>query len=200
MFYKNRKVDTQKSKAYEFYNSYKWEKVLWTTFYYRVRLGGEESWEDKIKIKQKEYHRRNTAPKGKWAKEFTWYLTQPEPKATKSSFRNRLNLGYAKEKAILMWDERQKAREEKWDARFSPPKAYVPPKKEVLQINEDDFMIKITLSKEEAKVIREEYEKMISEIEDELIFVVEKTEISELNRRLESLYKELQTFNLYNPE
>lgn len=61
-------------------------------------------------------------------------------------------------------------------------------------------MIKVTLSKEEAKVIREEYEKMISEIEDELTFVVEKTEISELNRRLESLYKELQMFNLYNPE
>jgi hypothetical protein len=45
-------------------------------------------------------------------------------------------------------------------------------------VNENNFKINVTLSKEEAKVFRKEYIKMIEDIEWELTYTDEKTEVA----------------------
>lgn len=195
MYYK---TSTQKQKAYDFYNSYKWDKVTRPTFYYRVRLGWEEIWEEKIK-KKIGYTRRNTAPKWRRAIEMTWYNEQPEPKASKSLFRNRLSLWYSKEEAILMGDAWFSARSKRVVKKIQQPKAYVPKRTISKEPSEDDFLIKVTYPSEVAKVFRKEYQKMIEEIEWELTYTEEKTQIAELNSKLERLQKEREVFNQFNP-
>ena len=62
----------------------------------------------------------------------------------------------------------------------------------------NNFKIEITLSKEEAEVFRREYIKMIEDIERELTYTEEKTQVAALNTKLNSLYEELKIFNSYN--
>ena len=196
MFYK---TSAQKEKAYDFYNSFEWNKVSWPTFYYRVRSGWEENREDMIKVKLKtQYRRRNSTPKGKRAKEMTWYNEQPEPKASKNLFKNRLNSNYSKEDAILLWDAWALAKEKKKEKQPQVSKAYIPQK--VFQKPQDDrdFKIEITYPKEVAQVFRKEYQRMIDDIEWELTYTEEKTQIAEMNEKLERLYKEKEIFNSYN--
>lgn len=194
MFYK---TSTQKEKAYDFYNSYEGEKVSRPTFYYRVRLGWDKSWEERIQ-KAKWYKRRECAPKGKRATEMTWYNEQPEPKASKSLFRNRLNNWYSKEEAILIGDKWMGIRAEKKPKKAQLPKTYIPKKTIQKEPDESNFKIEITLSKEEARVFRKEYVGMIEQIERELTYTEEKTEVAWLNEKLKRLQNELQIFNSYN--
>lgn len=191
---------TQKQTALDFYNAYEWEKVLRQTFYYRVRLGWKETREEKIKPKERTYVRKNTAPTGKRAKEMTRYNDQPEPRISKQSFRNRLDLGYSKEDAILVWEWREKVRGNKKTKQkpIQQPKPYVPKKNIPKAPDERDFRIDITLSKEEARVFRKEYVNMIEQTEWELTYTEEKTQVSELNERLTRLKWELEIFNSYN--
>lgn len=199
--YINCKKSTKKQQAYDFYNAYRWEKVTRPTFYYRVRLWWTETWEEKIKLKIHNQNRKlNYVPKGKRAKEITWYETQPEPKASKTLFRNRLNLNYPKEQAILMWDAWLSVRRGRNIYHPGQVKTYVPQKKEIKKENPSDFMIEVTYPSEIARIFRQEYENMIEKIEEDLIYTSEKTEIVELNKRLEQLQKELVCFNLYNPK
>ena len=199
--YRCQKENTKKQKAYEFYNSFEWDKVSWPTFYYRVRLWWEETWEENIRVKAKnQYHRRDNTPKGKRAKEMIRYSQQPEPRASKTLFRNRLNGGYPKEKAILIWNEWLQTRKERQIAHPIVAKPYTPKPKVIAQVDENNFKINVTLSKEEANVFRKEYIKMIEDIEWELTYTDEKTEVAGLNKKLAQLQEELQTFNLYNPK
>ena len=164
-----------------------------------MRIGWEEEREDKIRTKIKgQYHRRENAPKGKRAIEMTWYNEQPEPKASKTLFRNRLNGWYKKEEAILLWDSWTAVRKERQATHPQTAKTYVPKKIEQKQPDERDFLIEVTYPKEVAKVFRKEYQRMIEELEWELTYVSEKTEVAELNSKLERLYKEKEVFNSYN--
>lgn len=198
MYYKSSGL---KEQAYEFYNSFEWEKITRPTFYQRVRLGWGESWEEKIRVKVKnQYRRRDNTPKGKRAVEMTWYNEQPEPKASKSLFRNRLNGGYQKEDAILMGEPWMAVRAKKKPRISQPPKVYVPQKVVQKAPDENNFLIKVTLPTEEARVFRKEYQKMIEELEWELTYTSEKTEVKEMNDKLERLQKELAVFDSYNPK
>jgi len=196
----NRKQNTKKQRAYEYYNSFKWSKVTRPTFYYRVRLWKNDNWEELIRTKIKgQYNRKPVTPKGKWAKEMMWYNEHPEPKASKCLFRNRLNCGYRKEEAILIGDEWLKVKREKRIYYPQVQKTYTPKPKVVKPVDERDFKIEITLSKEEARVFRKEYMKMIEQLEWELTYTEEKTEVVGLNKRIAQLQKELMIFNCYNP-
>lgn len=197
MYLRNKK-DTQKEKAYQFYNSYRWDKVYRPTFYQRVRLWWEEPREEKIKLKAKSQDRRRI-PKGRRANEMIWYEKQPEPRASKYLFRNRLNGGYPKEKAILMGESWLNAKREKRVTYSQVRKTYTPKPKAVKPIDERDFKIEITYPKDAAKVFRKEYSRMIEQVEWELTYAEEKTQIIELNKRLEQLKREKDIFNLYNP-
>ena len=198
--YVNCKTNTKKQIAYEFYNSFKGDKVSRPTFYYRVRLWNDDNWNELIKTKiRTAYNRRSTTPKGKWAEEMLRYNTQPEPKATRSLFRNRLNGGYKKEDAILIGDKWLKVKRKKKIYYPQAQKTYTPKKSVPKTIDESRYKIEITLSKEEARVFREEYMKMIEQLEWELTYTEEKTEVVGLNNKITQLQKELMIFNCYNP-
>jgi hypothetical protein len=128
----------------------------------------------------------------------TWYNEQPEPKASKTLFRNRLNGNYPKEEAILMGEAREKVKSKKKSKPVHPPKPYIPKKVVQNTPDESDFRIEITYPKEIAKVFRKEYVKMIEQIEWELTYTDEKTQIFEMNKKLERLQGELEIFNQYN--
>lgn len=199
--YINRKTNTKKQRAYDFYNSFKWDKVSRPTFYYRVRLDEEGGREEKIRIKyKKQYHKRECAPKGRRAVEMTRYNEQPEPKASKNLFRNRLNSNYIKEEAILIGDKWTEAKKRKIPKQRPAPKSYTPIKTIPKPVDENDFKINVTLSKEEAKVFRKEYMKMIEQLERELTYTEEKTEVAGLNNKITQLRAELMCFNCYNPK
>lgn len=198
MFWR-RKDGTQKQKAYDFYNSYKGEKVTWPTFYQRVRLWWDEPREERIKQKIKQSKDRRNAPRWKWAKELAWYETQLEPRASKCLFRNRLNGGYPKEEAILTGEEWLSVKREKKIYYPQVQKTYVPKPKVVKPVDERDYKIEITYSKEVAQIFRKEYNKMIEQLEWELTYTEGKTQIVELNSKLEQLKKERNIFNSYNP-
>lgn len=198
MFYK---TSTQKQQAFDFYNSYQWDKVTRPTFYQRVRNFWDEPWEEKIKVKVKnQYNRRDRTPRGKRAAEMIRYNQQPEPKAAKTLFRNRLNWGYSKEEGILMWEARMKVKESRKPKQQQQPKGYVPKKTIPQPVDENNFLIKVTYPKEVARIFRKEYVKMIEQIEWELTYTDEKTEIAEMNKKLDQLQKELMCFNSYNPK
>lgn len=198
--YANRKANTQKQKAYDFFNSYEWEKVTWPTFYQRVRNGWDEPWEEKIKKKApRPYTRRDNTPKGKRANEMIRYNQQPEPRAAKTLYRNRLNWGYPKEKAVLTGEEWKKAKQERAIAHPLVSKPYVPKPIDRRPVDERNFLIEITYPKEVARVFRREYARMMEEIERELTYTEEKTQIVELNNKLTQLEKEKNIFNSYNP-
>lgn len=197
--YINCKTNTKKQKAYEFYNSFKWDKVSRPTFYQRVRLGWEDNWEEEIRVKTKNCNHKVARPaKWKRAVEINRYNEQPEPKASKTLFRNRLNGWYPKEEAVLMWERWAKVKEGKKSVKIQEYKPYIPPRIVKKEPDENDFKINITLSKEEARVFRKEYVKMIEQLEWELTYTEEKTEVAWLNEKLERLQNELQIFNSYN--
>lgn len=108
----------------------------------------------------------------------TWYNEQPEPKAARNLFRNRLNGGYPKEEAILMGDKWIAAKEKRKPRQYQPPKPYIPKKVIPKVEDESNFRIEVTLSKEEARVFRKEYVGMIEQIERELTYTEEKTEVA----------------------
>lgn len=54
-------------------------------------------------------------------------------------------------------------------------------------MDENDFKIEITYPKEVARVFRKEYIRMIEEIEWELTYTDEKTEVFTMNKKLERL-------------
>lgn len=130
----------------------------------------------------------------------TRYNEQPEPKASKNLFRNRLNSNYIKEEAILIGDKRTEAKKRKVPKQRPAPKSYTHIKTIPKPVDERDFKIEITLPKEEARVFRKEYMKMIEQLEWELTYTEEKTEVAGLNKKITQLKAELMCFNCYNPK
>lgn len=97
-----------------------------------------------------------------------------------------------------MWERWAKVKEGKKSVKIQEYKPYIPPRIVKKEPDENDFKINITLSKEEARVFRKEYVKMIEQLEWELTYTEEKTEVAWLNEKLERLQNELQIFNSYN--
>lgn len=190
---------TNKQKCLEFYNAWKWEKITFPSFYQKYNMWkGLLSMEEAIQAKKPTWRKKEYT--WKWEAEFKWYENLMEPKAKRGLFRGRLNSWYCKEEAALVWDAREEAKERKKQS-YVPKQSrpYVPQRIKVeKKPDPNNFRIEITLSKEEARIFRKEYVKMIEDIERELTYTEEKTQIVELNNKLESLYEELKVFNSYN--
>ena len=93
-----------------------------------------------------------------------------------------------------------KVKESKKPKQQQQPKGYVPKKTIPQPVDENNFLIKVTYPKEVARIFRKEYVKMIEQIEWELTYTDEKTQIAEMNKKLDQLQKELMCFNSYNPK
>lgn len=187
-------MPTKKEECYEFYNSWQWPKISFNSFYqqYSHWRSLEEAITPKTYTRRKSYF-------GKWAEENRRYDEAPEPKAEREWYRNRLNAWYPKEQAILVWEKRMEAREAKRKANpqiFKKPYPRQPrtPYKEDLTW----YMINVTYPKEVARVFRKTYHDMIAQIERELTYTEEKTQVSELSDKLARLEWELEIFNSYN--
>lgn len=196
-----RKKDTitMKQKAMEFYNNYKWDKISFNSFYQLCRKDSTAEWEAVIKPKVKVYKRKYT---WRFAQEMEWYDNQPEPKASKAHFRNRLLLSFTKEEAIQMWDARLNIRKERAKTRkyYDYSKSYTPTyswRKEK-EFDADLYRIDITYPPEVAKVFREIYEELISETEQTIRDTTERELQLELETKLELLKAELGVFISYN--
>ena len=199
MFFRIKTEDTLKHKTQVFYDAYEWEKVKYVTFRYRVSWWKGIPREELIKPNCEAIRRpKKKVYRGKWANELSWYDEQLDPKPTKQVFRNRLNWGHPKEEAILIGEERDKVRKDKQQIQPQKIKAYVPQRKAPTVEDENNFLIKITYPKEVANVFRKEYVDMIDKLEWELTYTADKSEIVNMNKKIERLYEELSCFNSYN--
>lgn len=190
---------TKKQECLEFYNSRQGEKITFPSFYQLYRKGWPMTMAEMIVPKWKGTPKKKTYS-WKWAEEMKRFDEQPEPKAKREWFRNRLKDWYSKEDAMLVWELWTEAKERKRaNAPVVVKKPYVPQRIKVeKKIDPNDFRIEITLSKEEANVFRKEYVRMIEDIEWELTYTEEKTEVVKLNNKLQWLYEELKCFNSFN--
>lgn len=190
---------TNKQKCLEFYNAWEWEKITFPSFYQKYNMWkGLLSMEEAIQAKKPTWRKKEYT--WKWVEEFKWYENLMEPKANRGLFRGRLNSWYCKEEAAMVWDAREDAKARKRQTYTSKPNKPYVPKRSDFQIrdSEDWHYIDIAYPKDVARVFRNEYERMISDTEDELMFTQEKEKVVELNDRLDDLTDELDTFNRYN--
>lgn len=202
MAYNKGEVLSKKKACMEFYNNRKWPKVSFTTFYQCCRRKlDERDWAEKItpKIRKKQWRSRW----GIFYQEMLWYDEQPQPKSAETLFRNRLRQGFAKEEAILTWEEWLETRREKRDRCPELRGRTVTPKKNkvVEEYNRDPdyYRIDITYPKEVAQAFKREYERLISDT-DELLYTTEDWLLKlELNVKLEQLKAELNLFLSFNP-
>lgn len=189
-----------KERCISFYDSYEWEKVYFTTFYTRVRLNPEWNMEELIKPKIRIWARRKTSVfTWAYADEMARWFDQKEPKASKQVFYGRIRIGYTKEQAILTWDKWQNVLDKKSIKKKTWYKCYTWSKQEEERKEENYTGIDITYSKDEARVFRKEYQKIIDDLEWELTMIEEKTAVKETNEKLELVKAELNAFNLLNP-
>lgn len=188
-------MKTKKELCYEFYNSWNWPKITFGSFYQQYRSG--QSMEEAIQPKV--YTKKKKSYCWKRAEEMERYDNAPEPKTQREWYRNRLNAWYPKEKAILVWEEWAEVKAEKQRKYPVVVKKNFQRKPKVVKPEDlTQYMIDITYPKEVAMVFRKVYQDMIAQIEWELTYTEEKTQIVELNEKLERLEWELEIFNSYN--
>ena len=87
-----------RQKCWKFYQDYEGERASFNTLYQKAKMRKGEPLEELIKPTPKVFKPRHN---GVFSKELYWYEEQPNPKATKQQFNNRLHLGFPKEQAIL---------------------------------------------------------------------------------------------------
>lgn len=169
------------------YNKYLWEKC-WLSLFYR-RIYQWMPLNEAIKpVKKKEKDVRSKL----FANELERYYKQPEPKPDKAKFYWRLFKWYTKEQAIqveLVYKKRKPTIKKNW--------LYIVPHTKPISPKQDNYEIRITYSKEEADVIKKEYEMLINVLEttiyeDELL-------AKENKIKIEWLKQEYLLFKTYNP-
>lgn len=189
-----------KDRCINFYNDYQGEKVYFTTFYSRVRLNPEWNMEELIKPKTRSWGRKNPGIfTGAYAEEMKRWYEQPEPKASKQVFYGRVKIWYPQWQAILTWEKWQEVVSEKPIKKKTWYKCYTWTKQDAEREEEAYTWIDITYSKEEARVFRKEYQRIIDDLEWQLTMIDEKTLVKETNEKLELVKAELALFNSYNP-
>lgn len=192
--------NSMKEKCMEFYENFKWDKISFASFYQLCRKDEDANWEYTI---QPKFKTRKKKYRWNWAAEMERYDNQPEPKATRPLFRDRLLLWISKEQSILTGEAREKVKAERaTQRRFAPPtktyvRKYSTPRGEE-EINPDHYRIDITYPKEVARVFRETYEELIEKTEEKIRYETEKAEQKKLYTELELLEAQLNIFNSYN--
>lgn len=180
----------KKSELADIFKKYLWKKCSKTTYYQRIR-----AWIDPfeaLKPIPKEVRYKKKIKSDRFADELNRYYEYEWAKVNKSRFYQRLYQWRNKEEAIKLdfwihYSNKQKVKKE----------AYHRQKKIENTESENIEEIKITYSKEEAEAMKKEYEKMIEELENQILYA-DITETSKLNQKLDNLVQEYQTFISYN--
>ena len=187
---------TVKDMCIPFYEQWEWPKVSFYTFYRRMN---ENKNMDMAQAILPDWRKKQKFV-WQYAKELEWWRNQPTPKANRQVFYGRIRLWYSKEEAMLTGDKWKEAMAKK--ERGDTTKKYIPTYSRLTEKKEEEKFnwIEITYSKEEAKFFRKEYMRMIEQLEWELTYTEEKTEVVGLNKRIAQLRAELMCFNCHNKE
>lgn len=128
-----------------------------------------------------------------YAKELERYKQQPQPKPPREKFYWRIQKWYSKEEAIkIQLNARQRKKRAEKDLYV---KAYTVKER---RYKPDDYEIRITYHSDEAKVFKEEYERMIRDTEAKRNATDDIIEAKELKARLDKLIEEYTLFISYN--
>ena len=177
------------SEFLELYDKYLWEKCSRSTYYKRVMR-----WVDFMEalkpVNKKEWHLREKTNSKKFKDEMEWYYKYPWVKVSRQVFYQRLYRWYSKEASINI-DFIKKEKKP-----LSYKMGYVRQPKPIQKDNSDYNEIRIKYRKEEANVIRREYEKLIDELEYKRRITDDPIEAKELQCKIDHLKKEYQNFCL----
>lgn len=185
-----------KWECWKFYDAWEWqEKVAFATFYWRAKVHKDE--DRNILILPGKKKQESKVMKGRFDEEMNFWLKTKWDKPDRHVFYGRLVRGYPKEEAVLMGDKREKVMKQKTRATNTTPhlKKITKPS---ASAEEDYTWIDITYPKEVARVIRKEFNNVISELEWRLRQVDEKDDVKVLTDKLELAKAELNLFNSYN--
>lgn len=178
----------RKSQIKELYDKFLWLKCSMSVYYQRIRR-----WIDPFTamkpVEKKEYEVRSK----KYAEQLERYNKQPQPKPPKQKFYWRLQKWYSKEEAIKI-QLKCKDRKKKWQKDLYV-KAYTVKEQ---RFKSDDFEIRITYHSDEAKVFKDEYERMIRDTEAKRNATDDIIESAELRKKLDKLIQEYTLFISYN--
>lgn len=181
----------RKTQIWEAYDKYLWEKCSKMTYYNRIK-----KWMNIIEalkpVKKEERHPKEYTVSKKFDKEMDWYYQYKWPRVSRQRFYQRMYRGYTKEEAIRIdfIPHKKKAPRVPKNIRIYPT---VTRKKPV-----EDTDIRIKYQKDEADVIRREYERMIDELEFQWRASDDPIEAKNINDKIENLKIEYKAFCLVN--
>lgn len=172
-------------RMWELYDKYLWEKCSKMTYYNRVR-----QWMDYIEA-LKPIDKTNSkwvTRSKKYQDEMDWYYQYEWPKVNRQRFYQRMYRWYPKEEAIRV--------------DFTPKKKKLPTLNKNLYIRstvtkkkpKEDIDIEIKYQRDEADVIKREYERMIDDLEYQWKATDDPIEAKEINDKIEKLKIELNEF------
>lgn len=177
----------RKSQIKELYDKFLWLKCSMSVYYQRIK-----HWIDPFTAMKPVERKYEVRSKKYWA-ELERYNKQPQPKPPKQKFYWRLQKWYSKEEAIKI-QLKCKDRKKRWQKDLYV-KAYTVKER---RYKPDDYEIRITYHSDEAKVFKDEYERMIRETEQKRNETDDIIEAKELKKRLDKLIEEYALFISYN--
>ena len=178
----------RKSQIKELYDKFLWQKCSMTVYYQRIKRWMFRL--DALKpVEKKEFAVRSK----KYAEQLERYKKQPQPKPPRDKFYWRIQKWRAKEEAILIQPPTHQ-RKKKIEKDLYV-KAYTVKER---RYKKDDYEIRITYHSDEAKVFKDEYERMIRDTEDKRNSTDDIIEAAELKKKLDKLVEEYSIFISYN--
>lgn len=179
-----------KSQIQQAYVRYLWEKCSRSTYYKRIKQW--MSIEEALKpVTDEDRHRKWKIRSSKFQEELEWYYNQKWEKVDRKKFYQRLYKWYSKEQAIKIDFEFTKT---------SPQKRNKPLYKRPItpiqkaEPDSDRYEIRIKYSKEEAQIIKNEYIRIIDDLEWKRSITEDLIESKEIQKQLNSLKKEYELF------
>ena len=173
----------------DLYRNYLWEKCSLSVYYKRIR-DWLSPFEAVKKPERKEFGVRSKL----YAEQLIRYKSQPQPKVSREIFYWRIQKWRKKEEAILLdppTHERKKFVNRTVRVAYASKEQRVDP---------SDSEIRITYHSDEAKVIADEYERLIETLEEQRNNTENPVEASNLRDRITKLNEEYKIFLSYNPK
>lgn len=181
----------RKTQIRDAYDKYLWPKCSKMTYYNRIK-----KWMDIIEalkpVRREERHPKWYTVSKKFDKEMERYYQYKWPRVSRQRFYQRMYRWYSKEEAIRIdfIPHKKKLPRVPKNIRIYP----TVPKKRPIQ----DTDIKIKYQRDEADVIRKEYEKMIEDMEYGWRLCDDPVEAKNISDKIDKLKNEYKTFCLTN--
>lgn len=171
------------------YRNYLWEKCSLSVFYRRIRewLSPFEAVKKPAKV---EFGVRSKL----YAEQLNRYKQQKEPKSSRNVFYARVQKWRPKEEAILIDPPKHERK------KFVYRTTRVAYESKEQRVDPSDSEIRITYHSDEAKVIADEYERLIETLEEQRNNTENPVEASNLRDRITKLNEEYKIFLSYNPK